>query len=619
FLCKKKIFYPLELKLECEWKMDTRKRSDIWMHFDISSATHAKCKICKTNLSFRGGSTSNMRRHLGSKHPTVMLQQMVTSLAPTASSQQEIINTSSEPPPKKRHKVDQALVKMIAKDFQPFSIVDDQGFRQYTKALDPSYVLPSRTTISRQLMPNLFEKVRADILEKVKAAPAVCLTTDCWTSSTTTSYMSVTCHYLSDFKLQSNLLDCFELADNHTAENLARELERVATEWTITEKIVACVSDSAANIKKAVGDILHWNHLSCFAHILNLIVRNGIQQPQIQEIIKKVKAITEYTRRSTVASAKLKETQQQMGQPQLRLKQDVPTRWNSTYYMLKRITDVKDPLISTLALVNPQIQSLSLEEWEMVKETCAVLHPFEEVTVELSSERYVKTYLYICILYNVITRLCLDTFFKHFQVCSIDDDFLKTILMARGLQRVTAHHQRNPSTHHLLADATLLDPRFKKHAFLHDRYAEDAVTRVVSAASRSVRPPSLETESTEEEEGNPPQVNPPNESVIWADFEERVSSLRPGVQNPVTEAMLEIKGFLTEQLLPRTSDPLEWWKTRAIVFKKTCDVMKTRLCIVATSVPSERIFSKAGQIITDRRNRLSPGKVRELIFLNANL
>lgn len=292
--------------------------------------------------------------------------------------------------PLQQSKVDQALVKMIAQDFQSFSIVDDRGFREFTKALDPSYVLPSRSTVSRQLMPDLFQKIRADVQEKIKTAPAVCLTTDCWTSSTSTSYMSVTCHYVTEFKLQSNLLDCFELKDNHTSENLARELERIATEWAIMEKIVACVSDSAANVKKAVGDILHWNHLNCFAHILNLIVRKGIQQSQIQEIIRKVKAITEYTRRSTVASAKLRETQQQMGQPQLRLKQDVPTRWNSTYYMLKRIAEVKDPLISTLALVNPQLQTLSLEEWEMVKETCEVLQPFEEVTVELSAERYVK-------------------------------------------------------------------------------------------------------------------------------------------------------------------------------------------------------------------------------------
>ncbi|KAL4007921.1 hypothetical protein ACER0C_001773 [Sarotherodon galilaeus] len=256
--------------------------------------------------------------------------------------------------------------------------------------------------------------------------------------------------------------------------------------------------------------------------------------------------------------------------------------------MLKRIAEVKDPLISTLALVNPQLQTLSLEEWEMVKETCEVLQPFEEVTVELSAERFVTG--------------------------------SKAILMARGLQRVTAHRQRSPSIYQPIRNMVDILMAEIKHAFLHDRHAEDAVTRVVGAASRSLRPLPLATSSTEEGEGVP-QANPSTETVpvIWADFEERVASLRPGVQNPFTEAMLEIKGFLSEPLLPRTSDPLEWWKSRATVFKKTCDVMKTRLCIVATSVPSERIFSKAGQIITDRRNRLSPGKVRELIFLNANL
>lgn len=92
-----------------------------------------------------------------------------------------------------------------------------------------------------------------------------------------------------------------------------------------------------------------------------------------------------------MATAKLREMQLQMGKPQLWLKQDVPTRWNSSYYMLKRITEVKDPLISTTALVNPQQQPLSLKEWEIVKEACDVLQLFEEVTVELGSARKVKT------------------------------------------------------------------------------------------------------------------------------------------------------------------------------------------------------------------------------------
>ena len=54
----------------------------------------------------------------------------------------------------------------------------------------------------------------------------------------------------------------------------------------------------------------------------------------------------------------------------------------------------------------------------------------------------------------------------------------------------------------------------------------------------------------------------------------------------------------------RSADPLSWWKNKASVYPRLTKVMTERLCIVATSVPSERVFSKTGQIITERRNRI---------------
>lgn len=40
------------------------------------------------------------------------------------------------------------------------------------------------------------------------------------------------------------------------------------------------------------------------------------------------------------------------------------------------------------------------------------------------------------------------------------------------------------------------------------------------------------------------------------------------------------------------------------------------LTIVEMSVPSERLFSRAGNILTDSRNRLSADHLQELLFLN---
>nr|CAI5869257.1 unnamed protein product [Callosobruchus analis] len=72
-------------------------------------------------------------------------------------------------------------------------------------------------------------------------------------------------------------------------------------------------------------------------------------------------------------------------------------------------------------------------------------------------------------------------------------------------------------------------------------------------------------------------------------------------------------------LLPRSSDPLVWWEENKELFPNVFQIMKRRLGIPATSVPCERVFSKKGQIITDRRSRLSAEKRSKLIFLIFNM
>ncbi|XP_055786983.1 zinc finger BED domain-containing protein 4-like [Salvelinus fontinalis] len=283
----------------------------------------------------------------------------------------------------KQGQIDIALAKMIATDFQPFSIVEDRGFRNYSNSLNPIYTIPSRKTFSKSLIPQLYESTQASVRERVQKATAVCLTTDCWTSRVTTSYMSVTCHFIEDFSMSSCLLDCFEFSDRHTSENLAEELLRVAREWQVDGEVVCCVSYNVANITKAMN-ILKWTYHPCLAHTINLIVRDALKVKK--PTVDKVKAAVEYFHRSTVGAEKLKSTQRQMGVPELRPKQDCTTRWNSTFYKLKRFLESKDAIISTLAIVNAPVDALTQEEWEVVEEVCRVLEPFEQVTVEISGE-----------------------------------------------------------------------------------------------------------------------------------------------------------------------------------------------------------------------------------------
>ena len=113
------------------------------------------------------------------------------------------------------------LLKMIVKDMQPFSIVEDQGFQEFITAIDPSYKLPNRKMITRELLFDCYRDTFQKVTALIESIESVCLTIDTWTSATTENYLAVTAHFLNrDFQMESCLLDCSKFGERHTKENL---------------------------------------------------------------------------------------------------------------------------------------------------------------------------------------------------------------------------------------------------------------------------------------------------------------------------------------------------------------------------------------------------------------
>lgn len=77
-----------------------------------------------------------------------------------------------------------------------------------------------------------------------------------------------------------------------------------------------------------------------------------------------------------------------------------------------------------------------------------------------------------------------------------------------------------------------------------------------------------------------------------------------------------MQSYFAEDLVPRHEDPLLWWKENEKRFGNLAPLAKKYLCILGTSVPSERLFSKAGELISIRRNRLKSKNVDMMIFPN---
>lgn len=80
----------------------------------------------------------------------------------------------------------------------------------------------------------------------------------------------------------------------------------------------------------------------------------------------------------------------------------------------------------------------------------------------------------------------------------------------------------------------------------------------------------------------------------------------------------EFQNFLRETPPPLDCTPTDWWKDNGTRFPRLARLAQRYLCIPATSVPSERVFSAAGLTVTRMRSRLTPEHVNMLIFLNKN-
>ena len=63
---------------------------------------------------------------------------------------------------------------------------------------------------------------------------------------------------------------------------------------------------------------------------------------------------------------------------------------------------------------------------------------------------------------------------------------------------------------------------------------------------------------------------------------------------------------------------LHWWHQHKSSYPHLCQLVKHYLCVPASSTPSERAFSTAGNIVTKNRNRLLPANVNILTFLKNN-
>lgn len=77
----------------------------------------------------------------------------------------------------------------------------------------------------------------------------------------------------------------------------------------------------------------------------------------------------------------------------------------------------------------------------------------------------------------------------------------------------------------------------------------------------------------------------------------------------------EYDEYIHQPTIDVSEDPLEYWKNEGR-FPNIKKIVPKYLCIMGTSVPSERLFSQAANILTPRRNRITPENLKKFFFLS---
>ena len=157
--------------------------------------------------------------------------------------------------------------------------------------------------------------------------------------------MCLTAHFIDDdWKLQKRILN-FCQVDNHKGETIGKKIESCFLEWNV-DGIFTLTADNATSnnhtIKFLTRKTKYWKrtilehkhlHMRCCAHILNLIVVEGLSENS--ESILRVRDVVRYVRSSP---QRLESFKKCVEKEKLDLKKnvclDVSTRWNSTYLML---------------------------------------------------------------------------------------------------------------------------------------------------------------------------------------------------------------------------------------------------------------------------------------------
>lgn len=622
--------------------LKSNERSDAWCHFTRKledNRVKGNCNYCKKSIcaDSKSNGTSALLNHvkickkyppnvaaLRKKGQKLLVFKNKDELKTVGCSQQEIT---------------EACVHMIIVDELPFRFVEGEGFKYFCQRACPYWVIPCRQTIAKHVL-SMYKSEKRKLKDALKGK-RVSLTTDTWTSIQNINYMVLTAHFVDDsWNLHKKVLN-FCVIPNHKGESISRLLEECLIEWEIKKILTITVDNASANdaalkdLKKRVGDWETPNvllqggdnlHVRCVAHILNLIVNDGLAV--MNSCIQSIRNAVRYVRSSPQRLCCFKKCVENVKIESKGLViMDVATRWNSTFLMLqsalkfrKAFDRLKEDDGHYVKYFEGDIKDgpPNAYDWAAAEEFAFFLKPFYDVT------------LHVCCSSSPTVHTAFGDLLKIYGLLQESSNVVLSSIIKPMQDKYDKYWGKMENVNPYLFIAIVLDPRHKLEKLvdyyevlygefdvrveqhesrvkdmlyeLYRSYDDEVVSDLGSAASGSV--------STQPDASVLSMCSSAYERKL-AEKEQRRKARKAGiVQNDVDKYLAD--GCEGENV--ETFDILDWWRVSGVAkYPTLARIAKDFLAIPVSTIASESTFSTSGRVINPFRSSLSTRMVETLI------
>ena len=349
-------------------------------------------------------------------------------------------------------------------------------------------------------------------------------------------------------------------------------------------------------------------HMRCCAHILNLVVKDGLDI--IKEGIIKLRESVAFWTGTPKRREKFAITAKQVGVTVTKqLSLDCLTRWNSTFLMLQTALMYED-VFRRLKQRDTQFKNYpSDQEWGFAREVCGRLKLFYSVTEMFSGTKYPTANIYFPKICEI--RLAL----VEWLTCPID--YVRK--MAKNM--LDKFNKYWDVIHGLMGVAAVLDPRYKMtllEYYFPKVYGNETSDAQVDRIRQLCYDLVLEYQSRVSSERRYDDSNFTHSNLTssgddaLADFDMYVRSKKRARTSYVKT---ELDHYLEEEVLPRTPnfDILLWWKQNGVKYPTLQAIARDLLAIPVSTVASESAFSTSGRLVSSHRSKLHPKTVEALM------